>query len=113
MSRIFVTGSADGLAKMAAQLLIDQGHQVVLHARNKKRAQDALASVAGCRDGCNRRRGEHVTNHGAVKGPIALTDLLAQTTPPGFLLRNAPSLGRMSWRHRSYLKNVPRSVPLL
>jgi len=47
MSRIFVTGSADGLGKMAAQLLIDQGHQVVLHARNKKRAQDALASVPG------------------------------------------------------------------
>src|ERR1700732_5243661 len=40
MSRIFVTGSADGLGKMAAQLLIDQGHQVVLHARNKARAQE-------------------------------------------------------------------------
>src|SRR6266404_4521723 len=47
MSRIFVTGSADGLGKMAAQLLIDQGHQVVLHARNKVRAQDALAAVPG------------------------------------------------------------------
>src|SRR5262249_14721136 len=47
MSRIFVTGSADGLGKMAAQLLIDQGHQVVLHARNKERARDALASVPG------------------------------------------------------------------
>jgi NAD(P)-dependent dehydrogenase (short-subunit alcohol dehydrogenase family) len=47
MSRIFVTGSADGLGKMAAQLLIDQGHQVVLHARNKMRAQEALAAVPG------------------------------------------------------------------
>ena len=47
MSRIFVTGSADGLGKMAAQLLIDQGHQVVLHARNKERAQDALARLRG------------------------------------------------------------------
>jgi NAD(P)-dependent dehydrogenase (short-subunit alcohol dehydrogenase family) len=47
MSRIFVTGSADGLGKMAAQLLIDQGHQVVLHARNKLRAQEALAAVPG------------------------------------------------------------------
>src|SRR5271157_344796 len=45
MSRIFVTGSADGLGKMAARLLIDQGHQVVLHARNKMRAQEALAAV--------------------------------------------------------------------
>src|SRR6201995_4180733 len=47
MSRIFVTGSADGLGKMAAQLLVEQGHQVVLHARNKARAQDALAAVPG------------------------------------------------------------------
>jgi NAD(P)-dependent dehydrogenase (short-subunit alcohol dehydrogenase family) len=47
MSRIFVTGSADGLGKMAAQLLIDQGHQVVLHARNKLRAKEALAAVPG------------------------------------------------------------------
>ena len=47
MSRIFVTGSADGPGKMAAQLLIDQGHQVVLHARNNARAQEALAAVPG------------------------------------------------------------------
>jgi NAD(P)-dependent dehydrogenase (short-subunit alcohol dehydrogenase family) len=47
MSRIFVTGSADGLGKMAAQLLVEQGHQVVLHARNQARAQDALAAVPG------------------------------------------------------------------
>jgi NAD(P)-dependent dehydrogenase (short-subunit alcohol dehydrogenase family) len=45
MSRIFVRGSADGLGKMAAQLLIDQGHQFVLHARNKERAQEALAAM--------------------------------------------------------------------
>jgi NAD(P)-dependent dehydrogenase (short-subunit alcohol dehydrogenase family) len=47
MSRIFVTGCANGLGKMAAQLLIDQGHQVILHARNKVRAQEALAAVPG------------------------------------------------------------------
>jgi NAD(P)-dependent dehydrogenase (short-subunit alcohol dehydrogenase family) len=45
MSSIFVTGSADGLGKMAAQLLIDKGHQVVLHARNQLRAQEALSAV--------------------------------------------------------------------
>ncbi|HTH57843.1 MAG TPA: SDR family NAD(P)-dependent oxidoreductase [Cyclobacteriaceae bacterium] len=42
MARIFITGSADGLGLMAAQLLIDQGHQVVLHARNVERRQDVL-----------------------------------------------------------------------
>jgi NAD(P)-dependent dehydrogenase (short-subunit alcohol dehydrogenase family) len=30
---------------MAAQLLIEQGHSVVLHARNQRRAQDALSRV--------------------------------------------------------------------
>jgi NAD(P)-dependent dehydrogenase (short-subunit alcohol dehydrogenase family) len=32
---------------MAAQLLIEQGHSVVLHARNQRRAQDALSRVPG------------------------------------------------------------------
>jgi NAD(P)-dependent dehydrogenase (short-subunit alcohol dehydrogenase family) len=41
MARVFITGSADGLGLMAGQLLVDQGHQVVLHARNDTRAADA------------------------------------------------------------------------
>ncbi|MGI9145496.1 MAG: SDR family NAD(P)-dependent oxidoreductase [Chloroflexota bacterium] len=45
MSRVFITGSADGLGQMAAQLLVDRGHRVVLHARNARRGQDALAAV--------------------------------------------------------------------
>ena len=40
MSRIFITGSADGLGLMAAQLLVEQGHSVVLHARNAERAAE-------------------------------------------------------------------------
>ena len=42
MARIFITGSSDGLGMMASKLLLKQGHQVVLHARNEKRAEDAL-----------------------------------------------------------------------
>jgi NAD(P)-dependent dehydrogenase (short-subunit alcohol dehydrogenase family) len=45
MARIFVTGSADGLGQLAAKELTTQGHRVVLHARNEKRGQDALAAV--------------------------------------------------------------------
>lgn len=45
MSRIFITGSADGLGKMAAQILVKEGHSVVLHARNETRAKEALAAV--------------------------------------------------------------------
>lgn len=47
MATIFITGSADGLGQMAARLLIAQGHRVVLHARNAKRAQDAMAGAPG------------------------------------------------------------------
>jgi NAD(P)-dependent dehydrogenase (short-subunit alcohol dehydrogenase family) len=47
MARIFITGSADGLGKLAAKALINQGHEVVLHARNTQRAREALDSVKG------------------------------------------------------------------
>jgi len=47
MARVFITGSADGLGQMAAQLLVDEGHQVVLHARNEARARDAMREVPG------------------------------------------------------------------
>ena len=47
MARVFITGSADGLGQLAAKALIEDGHQVVLHARNEDRARDALAKVPG------------------------------------------------------------------
>jgi len=47
MARIFITGSSDGLGRMAAQLLIERGHAVVLHARDEARGQAALDAVPG------------------------------------------------------------------
>ena len=47
MARVFITGSSDGLGQMAAQLLIEQGHRVVLHARNQQRGQQAMSLVPG------------------------------------------------------------------
>ncbi len=47
MARVFVTGSSDGLGKMATELLVEQGHGVVLHARNESRAKDAREAVPG------------------------------------------------------------------
>src|SRR6266571_7805273 len=47
MARVFITGSSDGLGRMAAQLLIEQGHRVVLHARNEGRGQEALSALPG------------------------------------------------------------------
>jgi NAD(P)-dependent dehydrogenase (short-subunit alcohol dehydrogenase family) len=40
MSRIFISGSSAGLGLMAAERLASQGHKIVLHARNAKRADD-------------------------------------------------------------------------
>jgi NAD(P)-dependent dehydrogenase (short-subunit alcohol dehydrogenase family) len=47
MARIFITGSSDGLGRMAAGLLLERGHKVVLHARNQERGREALAAVPG------------------------------------------------------------------
>lgn len=49
MSRVFVTGSSDGLG-LAARLLIEEGHEVVLHGRNDRRSRDALAAAAGAEE---------------------------------------------------------------
>jgi NAD(P)-dependent dehydrogenase (short-subunit alcohol dehydrogenase family) len=57
MSRVLITGSSDGLGLMAAQRLLGAGHEVVLHARNEKRAQDARAAAPNA--------------HGAVVGDLA------------------------------------------
>ena len=54
MSRVFISGSSTGLGLMAGELLINQGHQVVLHARNAARADDvkrALPKAEGIVEG--------------------------------------------------------------
>jgi len=48
MARLFVSGSTDGLGLMAARLLAETGHAVVLHARNAARAEDARRSLPKC-----------------------------------------------------------------
>lgn len=39
MARIFITGSTDGLGRAAAETLMEEGHEVVVHARSSERAQ--------------------------------------------------------------------------
>lgn len=50
MSKIFITGSSDGLGLLAAKALSKRGHLVTLHARNSQRAQDAKSA---CPDASN------------------------------------------------------------
>lgn len=71
VARVLITGSADGLGLMAGQLLIGQGHDVVLHARSDQRARDTwdaapgaagvtvgdFASLAGVREVAEQARG--------------------------------------------------------
>lgn len=45
MGRIFITGSADGLGQLSANSLTEQGHQVILHARNAERSHYAKQQV--------------------------------------------------------------------
>jgi NAD(P)-dependent dehydrogenase (short-subunit alcohol dehydrogenase family) len=50
MARIFITGSTDGLGRAAARTLVEEGHEVVLHARNEARAaamNDIASDTAG------------------------------------------------------------------
>ena len=47
MAKIFITGSADGLGYLAAKMLIELGHQVVLHARNAERRLEVIRKAQG------------------------------------------------------------------
>lgn len=45
MTKIFITGSTDGLGFLAAKQLLKDGEDVTIHARNKKRAKDVLKQL--------------------------------------------------------------------
>ena len=47
MARIFITGSSTGLGLGAGELLVEQGHRVVLHGRDQARADDARRALPG------------------------------------------------------------------
>jgi NAD(P)-dependent dehydrogenase (short-subunit alcohol dehydrogenase family) len=49
-SRIFITGSSDGLGMLAGTILAEQGHEVTLHARNEARAAATRARLPGAKD---------------------------------------------------------------
>jgi NAD(P)-dependent dehydrogenase (short-subunit alcohol dehydrogenase family) len=49
MARVLVTGSADGLGRLAARRLVEAGHEVVLHGRSETRAREARRAVPGAK----------------------------------------------------------------
>ena len=49
MARVFITGSSDGLGLAAAQSLLGDGHDVVLHARSKRAAETQIAELGAAK----------------------------------------------------------------
>ena len=45
MARIFITGSADGLGRAAAETLLGDGHEVIVHARSAERLANVNALI--------------------------------------------------------------------
>jgi NAD(P)-dependent dehydrogenase (short-subunit alcohol dehydrogenase family) len=45
MARVLITSSSDGFGRSAAELRIEQGDRLVLHARNEQWSKEALADV--------------------------------------------------------------------
>jgi NAD(P)-dependent dehydrogenase (short-subunit alcohol dehydrogenase family) len=66
MARVFITGSADGLGRAAAQTLLNDGHEVVVHARNR----DRLTAV---RDLLDRGAAAVVGDHSDLEDSRGLT----------------------------------------
>jgi NAD(P)-dependent dehydrogenase (short-subunit alcohol dehydrogenase family) len=75
MARVFITGSADGLGRAAAQTLLDDGHQVVVHVRNS----DRLTAVRNLVD----------------RGAAVVVGDLADIEQTRGIARDVNSLGRM------------------
>lgn len=79
MARIFITGSADGLGRLTAQTLLEEGHEVIVHARSDARlaaARDLLdggaAGVVGDLSDPEQTRdvAAQVNRHGPVDAVI-------------------------------------------
>ena len=45
MTRVLVTGSTDGIGLRAAQVLAEQGNDVIVHGRSAARVDAAVASI--------------------------------------------------------------------
>jgi NAD(P)-dependent dehydrogenase (short-subunit alcohol dehydrogenase family) len=81
MSRVLITGSSDGLGLMAAQRLIADGHQVILHARNQTRARDAQAAAP-------KAHGVVIGDVSSIKETRALADQANDLAPIDAVIHN-------------------------
>ncbi|MBT2501716.1 SDR family NAD(P)-dependent oxidoreductase [Curtobacterium sp. ISL-83] len=82
MSRILVTGSADGLGRAAAETLIDAGHDVLIHARTTSRL-DTLGDLR------NRAAGAVVADFSDADAIVGAAEELNRDAPLDAVIHNA------------------------
>ena len=82
MARVLVTGSADGLGRAAALELLEDGHEVVVHARSAARAE-ALSDLVG------RGAAVVVGDLSDLDGTRAVAEQVAALEPPDAVIHNA------------------------
>ena len=93
MGRIFITGSADGLGRAAAQSLVGDGHEVIVHARSAER----LAAVTDLID----------------KGASAVVGDLADLDQTRVVADQVNELGRVdAVIHNAGLYSGPQIMPV-
>jgi len=93
MARVFITGSADGLGRAAAQTLLDDGHEVVVHARSN----DRLAAVRDLID----------------RGAAAVVGDLSDTEQTRAIAEQVNELGRMdAVIHNAGVYSGPHVMPV-
>jgi NAD(P)-dependent dehydrogenase (short-subunit alcohol dehydrogenase family) len=91
MARVFITGSTDGLGRAAAQSLLDDGHEVVLHARSPER-------VSGVADLALRVLGVVIGDLGSGADTRSIAEQVNAIGPMDAVIHNA---GIYRDRHRN------------
>ena len=93
MACVFITGSADGLGRAAAQTLLDNGHDVVVHVRNS----DRLEAVRNLVD----------------RGAAVVVGDLADREQTSSIARDVNSLGRIdAVIHNAGVYTGPQVLPV-
>src|SRR4051794_9521372 len=93
MARAFITGSADGLGRLAAETLLRDGHEVVVHVRTRER----LTAV------------DHLVDRGAA---VVVGDL-ADPEQTRVVAQDVNALGRMdAVIHNAGMYTGPRVMPV-
>ena len=105
MARILITGSAQGLGRAAATALLDDGHQVVVHARDTTRA-------AALRDLVDRGAAIVIGDLASAQQTRSLADQVNQLGRMDAIIHNAGVYGdRTATPPRKGTRGCWRSTP--